>query len=223
MQRANCGRLRDIIATARRLGLNSISFLAADVTSEAFNRLGGWPAKRQYGVALGPAEVAMLDKEVESVVQQHADDIASGFVVESAEKLRRIVRHFRAQLAEISPVAPKCNAPWVSAVIDADGTVRPCFFHPPVGNVREKTLLEILNGDVAVEFRGNSTFRATLCVRGVSAHYTFLKLPKDGSPSSGAVEPRRSSFFPSASKMRECIRRARGHRKACFPRRLSRT
>ncbi len=153
MQRANCGRLRDIIATARRLGLNSISFLAADVTSEAFNRLGGWPAKRQYGVALGPAEVAMLDKEVESVVEQHADDIASGFVVESAEKLRRIVRHFRAQLAEISPVAPKCNAPWVSAVIDADGTVRPCFFHPPVGNVREKTLLEILNGDVAVEFR----------------------------------------------------------------------
>ncbi|MEO5998836.1 MAG: SPASM domain-containing protein [Chitinophagaceae bacterium] len=28
----------------------------------------------------------------------------------------------------------KCNAPWVSTVIEADGTVTPCFFHEAIRN-----------------------------------------------------------------------------------------
>jgi len=153
VQKANCTYLRRTVAAARQLGLNSISFLAADVTSEAFNRPGGWPEKRQDAVALGPHEIALLEQEVEFLIQQHSDDLASGFVVESADKLRRIVRHFRAQLGELPPVAPICNAPWVSAVIEADGAVRPCFFHCSIGNIHEKALIEILNGDTAVDFR----------------------------------------------------------------------
>ena len=58
----------------------------------------------------------------------------SGFVLENPDKLRRIVHHFRAHLGLAEPVAPRCNAPWVSAVIESDGTVRPCFFHEPIGN-----------------------------------------------------------------------------------------
>jgi Fe-coproporphyrin III synthase len=50
-------------------------------------------------------------------------------------------------------VAPICNAPWVSAVIEADGAVRPCFFHRSLGNIHERTLIEILNGETAVDFR----------------------------------------------------------------------
>ena len=153
VQKANCTYLRRTIAAARQLGLNSISFLAADVASVAFNRPGGWPMKRQSAVALRPDEIDLLEQEVEFVIEQHSDDLASGFVVESAEKLRRIVRHFRAQLGELPPVAPICNAPWVSAVIEADGAVRPCFFHRSIGNIHEKTLIEILNGDMAVDFR----------------------------------------------------------------------
>jgi MoaA/NifB/PqqE/SkfB family radical SAM enzyme len=169
VQKANCTHLRGTIAAARRLGLDSISFLAADVTSEAFNRPGGWPAKRQSTVALGPEEIAVLEREVNLLIQDHSDDIASGFVVESAERLRRIVRHFRAQLGELQPVAPSCNAPWVSAVVEADGTVRPCFFHRPLGNIHEKGLIDILNGDTAIEFRrqldipNNSVCRKCVC------------------------------------------------------------
>jgi len=153
VQKANSAHLRGTLATARQLALNSISFLPADVTSEAFNRPEGWPAERQVAVALGTEEIARLDQEVESLIQQHSDDIASGFVVESAAKLRRIVRHFRAQLGELPPVAPSCNAPWVSAVIEADSAVRPCFFHRPLGNIHEKALIDILNGDNGVAFR----------------------------------------------------------------------
>jgi MoaA/NifB/PqqE/SkfB family radical SAM enzyme len=31
--------------------------------------------------------------------------------------------------------------------------VRPCFFHRPIGNIHEKPLIKIVNGDAAVEFR----------------------------------------------------------------------
>jgi MoaA/NifB/PqqE/SkfB family radical SAM enzyme len=153
VQKANCSHLRGTIATARQLGLDSISFLAADLTSDAFNRPGGWPAERQDKVALRAEEIAVLEQEVECIIQQHSEDIASGYVVENAEKLRRIVHHFRAQIGELPPVAPSCNAPWVSAVIEADGAVRPCFFHPPLGNIHEKALIDILNSGAAVDFR----------------------------------------------------------------------
>src|SRR6185312_9975980 len=48
-----------------------------------------------------------------------------------------------------------CNAPWVSAVVEADGTVRPCFFHRPVGAVNGLRLEQVLNGPEAVQFRRN--------------------------------------------------------------------
>jgi Fe-coproporphyrin III synthase len=51
-----------------------------------------------------------------------------------------------------------CNAPWVSAVIEADGSVRPCFFHPSIGNLSGTTLEAVING---AEGRG---FRSTLNV-----------------------------------------------------------
>jgi MoaA/NifB/PqqE/SkfB family radical SAM enzyme len=44
------------------------------------------------------------------------------------------------------PEAPRCNAPWVSAVLETDGTVRPCFFHEPIGNAREESLAAVING-----------------------------------------------------------------------------
>jgi MoaA/NifB/PqqE/SkfB family radical SAM enzyme len=180
VQKANCTHLRDIVAAARQLGLNSISFLAADVTSEAFNRPGGWPTKRQGTVALGPEETAALEQEIEFLIEQHREQIESGFVVESAEKLRRIVRHFRVQLGELPPTAPTCNAPWVSAVIEADGAVRPCFFHRPIGNIHERALVEIVNGDSALEFRRQLDIPANpVCRRCVcSLHLTPEQTPR---------------------------------------------
>ena len=98
-------------------------------------------------------EVRGLEEEVETLIRERAEDIATGYVVESAEKLRRIARHFRAHLGHLAPAAPRCNAPWVSAVVEADGAVRPCFFHRALGNIREKPLLAILNGEQALDFR----------------------------------------------------------------------
>ena len=153
VQQANHRYLRDTVRTARELGLGSISFLAADLTSGAFNRGEGWPAERQVEVGLSAEEVRVLSAEVAALIREQRAGIESGYIRESPEKLRRIVRHFEAQIGLVEPTAPACNAPWVSAVVETDGTLRPCFFHKPIGNVRRQGLMGALNSPEAVAFR----------------------------------------------------------------------
>jgi MoaA/NifB/PqqE/SkfB family radical SAM enzyme len=147
VSRANHDALRRTAIAAKSLGLDSVSFLAADLTSSAFDHAAGWDPT---GIGLPLDEVCVLAEEIEALVNHwHGTD----FIRESPEKLRRIVNHFRASLALEEPVAPVCNAPWVSAVIETDGTVRPCFFHPPVGRTGTAGLIPVLNGAAAVDFR----------------------------------------------------------------------
>ena len=153
IQKANHRHLRETVAAAKLLDLDGISFLAADLTSQAFNRPEAWTAERQGEVALSREELGTLEAEINSLVRDNSADIASGYIVESPEKLRRIARHFRAHLGLERNESPQCNAPWTSAVIEADGTVRPCFFHRTVGNVRQTSLEEVINGGDALAFR----------------------------------------------------------------------
>jgi Fe-coproporphyrin III synthase len=155
VQKANHHSLRAVVQSAKEIGLNSISFLAADLTSEAFNRPEGWVPDRRDRVALNDDEVEVLDTELERLIREQSPDLDSGFIVESAAKLRRLVLHFRGHLGQAQHIAPRCNAPWVSAVIEASGDVRPCFFHPVYGNIRKQTLPDILNGAEALRFRAN--------------------------------------------------------------------
>lgn len=153
VQRRNFQFLRETVEAAKKLQFDSISFLAADVTSEAFNRELVWPGERQNEIALTTSEVATLENEIESLIDQYQDEIADRYVLESPEKLRRIARHFREHLGELSPKAPTCNAPWVSAVMEIDGAIRPCFFHRVVGNVQRDTLEGSINSPDALRFR----------------------------------------------------------------------
>jgi MoaA/NifB/PqqE/SkfB family radical SAM enzyme len=153
VHKANHAHLRETLAAAKDLNLNGISFLAADLTSEAFNRPLGWSANRQSEVALSLDEVAVLEDEIESLIAENFADIDSRYVAESPEKLRRIVTHFRAHLGFGRTESPRCNAPWTSAVVETDGTVRPCFFHPPIGNIHRSSLEEVINGPEALSFR----------------------------------------------------------------------
>jgi MoaA/NifB/PqqE/SkfB family radical SAM enzyme len=155
VQKANHGMLRAVTVAAKEIGLSSISFLAADLTSSAFNHPEGWLPDRVNRVALVPEEADALAAEVERLIDEHRADMESGFVVESPDKLRRIVQHFRAHSGRADNVAPRCNAPWVSAVIEASGDVRPCFFHPVVGNIHRQGLEDVLNSPEALQFRAS--------------------------------------------------------------------
>jgi MoaA/NifB/PqqE/SkfB family radical SAM enzyme len=155
VQKANHRSLRATVQSAQDIGLTSISFLATDLTSSAFNRPGGWLPDRANRTALTLAEIVALETEIEQLIGEQHVDSKSGFVIESPQKLRRIVQHFRAHLQQAENVAPRCNAPWVSAVIEASGDVRPCFFHPVQGNVHRQPLTDILNGPEALQFRAH--------------------------------------------------------------------
>jgi Fe-coproporphyrin III synthase len=153
VQKTNHSHLCETLAAAKQLNLSGISFLAADLTSEAFNRPLAWSADRQHEVALSVDEIGVLEGELESLIGRHDDDIESGYIAESHRKLRRIAAHFRAHLGLGLTESPACNAPWNSAVIETDGTVRPCFFHRPIGNIHRATFEDVINGQDALAFR----------------------------------------------------------------------
>jgi MoaA/NifB/PqqE/SkfB family radical SAM enzyme len=169
VQRANFSSLRQTVAAAQHLGFDSISFLPADVSSNAFNRELIWPVERQDQIALNRSEVEALEIEMELLIAEYSDAIRQKYIAESPSKLRRIVRRFHEHLGDVPPEAPMCNAPWVSAVVEVDGSVRPCFFHKKVGSTASHTLEDALNSDDAREFRStlkiaeDATCRRCVC------------------------------------------------------------
>jgi Fe-coproporphyrin III synthase len=200
VQKANHTRLNDTVHTAEQLGLSGISFLAADLTSEAFNRPLVWPTERQNPIALTVDETVALSEEVEQLIVARGEQIRSGYIAENASKLRRIVSHFRAHLGMERHHAPLCNAPWTSAVIEPDGTVRPCFFHRAIGNIHHASLAEIVNGDDAISFRRSldmeNDFTCQRCVcslnyRGASFLRTALGDAGEATIASDAEQPSR--------------------------------
>ena len=153
VQRANHAHLRAAVEEAKNLNVNWISFLAADLTSTAFNRETPWPVDHQSEIGLTYEQTNELEREIDLLIRDYEEDITSGFIREDTRKLRRLITHFRAALGLERPVSPVCNAPWVSAVVETDGNVRPCFFHRSVGNLNHGTLMEVVNGDAALQFR----------------------------------------------------------------------
>ena len=166
VQRANYRHLRDVVTAAHELGLDRISFLAADVSTDAFNRPLGWDDERVMQVALAADDLPRLAQELDALEADFAADFDTGFIAESPAKLRRRILHYYTALlgqADFPPVS--CNAPWVSTVIEADGTVRPCFFQPPLGNIYQApNLTSLLNAPAAVAWRqGLDTHRDAIC------------------------------------------------------------
>ena len=172
VHRLNFRHLSGIIAAAADMGLQQISFLPADVTSSAFNRPEGWDETRQHEVLPDKEELPELLALLRQIVEEHAAYFSNRFIAESPEKFLRIGEYYRAIYGEIDFPYKRCNAPWVSTVVEADGTVRPCFFLPPLGNVREKGLEEVLNSPEAIEFRRSLDMEANAtCLRCVCSLY----------------------------------------------------
>ena len=144
-----------IIASAKEMGLDKVSFLPADVTSSAFNRDVVWEPQRQNEVALVKEELEELQTVILKLTASCRQDFKSGFIAESPEKIKAIYTYYAALHGLCNFPHRKCNAPWVSTVIEADGKVRPCFFHDALGSIHEDSLTGILNGEKGVVFREN--------------------------------------------------------------------
>jgi MoaA/NifB/PqqE/SkfB family radical SAM enzyme len=153
IHRLNYRRWPAIVDAAIDMGLDGISFLPADVTSEAFNRADPWDAPRQHEILPSEEELPELLGVLEALISNYRPLFDNGFIAESPAKLRQLGHYYTASYGQNPFPYKKCNAPWVSTVVEADGTVRPCFFLPPLGNIHEQSLDEILNSPASIAFR----------------------------------------------------------------------
>jgi len=162
LHRANFRELPRLIDHAKAIGLDAISFLPADVSSHAFGRDA---APDAAALALDADEVGEFAQIVERTVAAYASDFESGFVAESPDKLRRLPQYYAALRGEAPFPTVSCTAPWVSVVVEANGGVRPCFFHEPIGNIRDTPLDQIIHGNLR-QFRDRLDVAANpVCVR----------------------------------------------------------
>ncbi len=174
IHRLNFRNWPQIIQAAKEIGLDQISFLPADTSSHAFNREVLWSDQRQHEILPDENELAELNSILEQLIEKYKEDFTNGFIAESPEKLRKIYNYYAAFYGYNPFPYKKCNAPWVSAVIEADGTVRPCFFHAPLGNIRRQSLDMILNSEESIRFRkeldmaNNSTCIKCVCYLNLS-------------------------------------------------------
>lgn len=179
IHRLNFRKWPDIIESAKQIGVDSISFLPADVSSHAFNREVLWTEERQMDVAIHVDELSDFKNVLDNVIINYKSEIDTRFISESSEKLRKIFTYYCAIHGLTEFPYKKCNAPWVSAVIEPDGNVKPCFFHPSIGNIHSASLNEILNGEKGLSFRKSlDMYKDETCKRCVC----YLNLPATMNP-----------------------------------------
>jgi Fe-coproporphyrin III synthase len=189
LQRANYRELPAFVDLAHQLGACQISFLAVDVANpHAFGRSDGFASD----LALQAQDLPLFEQLLCSLEQQRAEDFHSGFIAESPQKLRRILQYFSALCGQGAYPAVLCNAPEFSAVIDAQGRVRPCFFigGPPGATVHDD-LPALLNGAPMTSLRRDIRQRrraeCTTCVCSMWREPSRLADPGFGPALSAAV------------------------------------
>ncbi len=153
LQRYNYFDFSNILSSAQQIGLDQISFLGADVSTAAFNRSAPWASERVGEVALSKEEAKQFAQLLEDSFVHQKSLYDSGFIAERPDKMRRIAQYYGALNGSEDFPKPICNAPWVSAVIESDGSVAPCFFHQSYGNIHDHRVSEIINSTEAILFR----------------------------------------------------------------------
>jgi len=169
LHKANFRELPRLIDHAKALGVDRISFLPADVSSLGFGRN---VVPERAPLALDEDEIDDFEAIVERTISVYARDFDSGFVAESPDRLRRLPRYYAALRGDAPFPRVSCNAPWVSVVVEANGSVRPCFFHGSIGNLREAPLSAIVGRDLRAFRESFNVGADPVCVRCVCSFKT---------------------------------------------------
>src|SRR5258708_6349726 len=89
IHRLNFRRWPEIIRAAKEIGLDSMSFLPADVSSTAFNRESVWTEDRQQEIVLKEAELEEMKMIIGSMLEEFDDEFKSRYIVESPQKFQK--------------------------------------------------------------------------------------------------------------------------------------
>lgn len=142
VQMKNWKFIPDIVDRAKKLGFQSISFVAVDNNSNAY----GWNSEvqrvnsKQSNTFLQANEYRNYSKDfIETMFEKLYKDFKTNFIEESKEKLFSIIK-----AAVNNEVLKKsCNAPLFSVFIDQNGDISPCFLRPPTANLKSRRLFQI--------------------------------------------------------------------------------
>jgi Fe-coproporphyrin III synthase len=165
VQQANHAVLGETADAIAQAGFDQVSFLAADVSSTAFNRPDGWSGARQEEILVGRAHVGALETSIRDLIARFQDRPRRRFLAGGPRALWRIHAYYRALAGEGSFPEVRCNAPWISAVLEPGDVLRPCFFLPPYSAHG----LDGINADESIAFRRgldvqtNETCRRCVC------------------------------------------------------------
>ncbi|MCI0559333.1 MAG: SPASM domain-containing protein, partial [Nitrososphaera sp.] len=153
VQKKNFRVMSDMVELARSLHVDRISFLAADISSRAFNRENAGKIEHQPNIVLSKSETIEFRKLMEEFIARYGAEIRDGFIAENVQKLMHLAEYFEA-LSGTRPFPRNlCNAPMVSTVITSTGDVLPCYFLPPVGNIRTANIETLLNSNIMQQTR----------------------------------------------------------------------
>jgi MoaA/NifB/PqqE/SkfB family radical SAM enzyme len=168
VQRDNFASLQQTISAAHRIGFDEISFLGADLSTPAFNRPEPWSAERLAEVTIAGEDLRGLEASIARAAVTAPNLFQDGFVAGGRQSLDRILHYYKALSGLAGAPAVQCNAPWVSAVLEPNGMLRPCFFQPAYGSTAAG-FAQALNAPGAVAFRQgldvetNDTCRRCVC------------------------------------------------------------
>lgn len=160
VQARNFRELPLIVEAAKAAGADHISFLTIDVSNPfAFgNRFNDdiipVMSPTPSTDALTPDQLAEFETVLDGMERDYAADFVSGRIAESPSKLRKMIPYFHSLFgkSEVPPV--RCNAPHTSAVIEVDGSLRPCYFLPAMGRVQPNvSLRQAMNTSEALALR----------------------------------------------------------------------
>ena len=168
LQRANVRWIPELINAARQMGFGAISFLGVDIGSQAFSR-------DLHDIDTAAVQPTREDLIVMETSIRSLGNTADSFVEGGPEKLNRILQYFRALLGAANFPPVRCNAPWVSIVVETTGKIRGCFFQPVIGDIRS------INGEAATRFRRalnidtDPTCKRCVCSKLLGTH-DFLRM-----------------------------------------------
>jgi MoaA/NifB/PqqE/SkfB family radical SAM enzyme len=145
VQRRNFRSVPDMVGFAGDLGVDRISFLAADVLSNAFGREHAGTAAPAEDIRLEVSEAAEFRALVSQMIIAHDKDFRSGFISDPPPRLLHIARYFEALAGDGDFPPNVCNAPMMSTVISSTGDILPCYFLPHYGNLRSGDVRALLN------------------------------------------------------------------------------
>lgn len=155
VHRYNYRHLRDTVKTAKHLGFRSISFSGTDLyNEEAFRRHGTIGDAYVNDLVIAKDELPELEHQLRVLACDCAAEFGTGFISDSSADLDRVVlQYYRALAGERPFPGVRCNAPWTSAILEYDGSVRPCFPLAAYGRVEGGSFSSALNTSEAKQLR----------------------------------------------------------------------